>query len=78
MISKGDNEMIPGAVCRFLEIYLMDEENSGKPQLEDCLMISVRPIITPSGVPYLQMRSVISLYMSGEERRKKETTGVGS
>ena len=37
---KGDNEMIPAAVHRSPDIYLMTEGNSGKPQLGD-LMKSV-------------------------------------
>ena len=35
---KGDNEMLPEAVHRSPGICLTDEENLGKPQLEDCLM----------------------------------------
>jgi hypothetical protein len=35
---KGDNEMIPGTVYRSPGICLTAEENSGKLQLEDCLI----------------------------------------
>ena len=45
----------------------MAEENPGKPQLGDHLMKSVRPVIAPNGVPYLQMRSVRSRSKSGKE-----------
>ena len=35
---KGDNEMIPGAVHRFPDIFLTAEENPGKLQLGDRLL----------------------------------------
>ena len=38
---KGDNEMIPGAVLRSPGIWLTGEENPGKPQLGDCLMMGL-------------------------------------
>ena len=42
---KDDNKMIPGAVHRSPGIYLMDEENPGKPQLEDNMKKIVQPVI---------------------------------
>ena len=41
---KNDGEVKSGAVNRSPEIYLKAEENSGKPQLGDCLMNTMRPI----------------------------------
>ena len=40
---KG-NEMIPGVVHRTPGIYLTTEENPGKPQLEDLLVMAVRTV----------------------------------
>ena len=37
------------------DIYLKSEENSGKPQLGDRLMMAVRLVIASNGVTYLQM-----------------------
>ena len=51
---KGDNQMIPGAVHRSLDIYLTTEENPGKPQLGDNLMNAVRTVFASKGVSYLQ------------------------
>ena len=39
-------------------IYLMAEENSGKPQQGDHLIKAVRPVIVPNGVLDRQMTSV--------------------
>ena len=73
---KGDNEMIPGAVHRCLDICLTAEENPRIPQLGDCLMKrDVRPVITSNGAPFLQMRSVGLHSMSGRELAGKDGTG---
>ena len=42
---KSNNEMIPGAVYRYPDIYLTTEENPGKPQLGDHLMKAVHRVI---------------------------------
>jgi hypothetical protein len=51
----SSNGMIPWTVHRSLGIYLTDEENPRKSQLEDRLKI-VRPDIASGEVPYLEMR----------------------
>ena len=57
--NKGDNENIPGAVHRSPGICLKAEENSGKPQLEDCLMKGLCEQSSHNyGIPYPEMRSV--------------------
>ena len=48
---KGDNQMILGTVPRSPGMYLIEEENPGKPQLGDRLMMDVRPVIVSNGVP---------------------------
>ena len=62
---KDDDEMKPCYVHRSPGIYLMTEENPGKPQLGDRLMKAVRPVIASNGVLFLQMTSVGSHNMSG-------------
>jgi hypothetical protein len=47
---KSDNETIPGAVNRSPGICLTTEENPGKPQLGDCLMKVMLPVIAPNEV----------------------------
>ena len=41
---KGDNEMIPGIMHISPGIYFAAEENPVKPQLEDGLMKTMRPV----------------------------------
>ena len=55
--SKGDNEMVPGAVHRSAGIYLIAEENPGKPQLGDRLRNAVRPVIASNVDPFFEMTS---------------------
>ena len=62
--------MIPGDVHILSDIYLMAEENPGKPQLGDHLIKAVQPVIASNGVPYLQMISKITT-MPGREREKE-------
>ena len=62
----GDNEMIPGAVHRSPDIYLMAEDNLGKPQLGDRLMKAA------NGVPNLEMKLVQPESSSGREKEGKE------
>ena len=50
---KGDNAVKPGNVHRSPRIYLLVEENPGKPQLGDGLMKAVRPVIVSIGVKIL-------------------------
>ena len=59
-------------------IYLRAEENPGKPDLGDCLMKSVRPVIASNEVPYIQITSIGSHGMSGRDKEgKKERIGWG-
>ena len=67
--------MNPGAVHRSPGIYLMAEENPGKPQVGDCLMKVVRPVIASNAFPYFQMRSVGLQSTSGREKEGKEEVG---
>ena len=62
---KGDNEVKPGAVHRWTDIYFTDEGNPGKPKLGDRLMKAVRPVIVSNGFSYLQIRYVESQNTSG-------------
>ena len=72
-MTKGDNEIIPGAVHRSLGIYLIADETPRKPQLGDRLM---KGLCASNGVPFLQMRSVGSHSTSGREKEGiKERTG---
>jgi hypothetical protein len=56
----------PGVVHRS-SIYLMAEENPGKPQLGDHLIKIVQPVIISNGVPCLQMTSVHSTLLRQKE-----------
>ena len=62
---KGDNEMIPGAVHRSLEICRTAEENPRQSQLGDH-----RPVIASNEVPFLQMTSVGSHSTSRTEEEE--------
>ena len=42
---KGNDEVKPGTVHSYPDIYLKAEENTGKPQLGDRLIKTVRPVI---------------------------------
>ena len=64
--------IIQGAVHRSLDIYLMTEENPGKPQLGDRLMKLVRSAIPSIGEPYFQMTSVVSYSRPGREKEGKK------
>ena len=59
----GDNEIIPGAVHRSPGIYLIAEENSGKPQ--DATIHRLKWGL-------FQMRSVVSNSMSGRRGKKEK------
>ena len=59
--------MVPGTVHKFPGICLIAEENLGKPQLGDSLMMAVRPVISSNGVHYFQMRLVGPHNTSGRE-----------
>ena len=65
--SKGDNEMILGAVHRSPEICLTAEENPRKAQLGDSLMKGLCDQSSPQ-MGLLQMRSVRSHSTSGREK----------
>ena len=57
-------------------IYLIAEENSGKPQLGDRLIKAMRLVIASNGVSFLHMKSIGSHSTSGSEKEvKKEWTG---
>ena len=67
--------MIP--VHRSPGIYLGVEEIPGKPQLEDCQMKALRPVMASSGIIYLKMKSVGSHSTLGREKEgNKETTVI--
>ena len=57
-MSIADNEVKSGAVNRSPDICTTAEENPEKSKLENCLMKTMRPVITSHGVPYLQVSSV--------------------
>ena len=46
---KGVNEMLLGAVCRSPGIYIVTDENPGKPQLGDHLIKTVWPSLPQMG-----------------------------
>ena len=72
---KGDNEVKPRALQRSLGIYIMAEENHRKPQVGDHMIKSIKSVIASNGVPYLQMKSLVS--HSTSERRKGRKKGRG-
>ena len=69
-LSDNDNcdKMIPAAFNSFL-VFIFGRRKS---QLGDRLMMSMRPVITSNGVPYLQMTSVGSHCMSWREKERKD------
>ena len=68
--NKDDNDVKPGAVHRSFGNYLAVEENTGKPQLGDCLK-AVRTVIASNVFPNLQMISV-GLHGTSERERERE------
>ena len=61
------------------QLLLCPKENRGKPQLGNCLMKAVRPLIASNVVPYLRMRSLRSHSTTGKEKDvKKEKKGWDS
>ena len=63
---------------RAFGIDLTDEENPGNPELGDCLINAVRPVVASNEVPYLQNTWQVRTACQGERRkRKKERMGTG-
>ena len=70
-VNYDDNEMIPRAIHRSLGIYLTAEEN---PQIGDCLMNGVQPVIASNQVP--RLASVGSHNTSGKEKEGKDESSI--
>ena len=71
---KGYNEVKPGTLDISLDIYLMAEKKTGKPQLGDRVMKAVRQVIASNGAFYLQMTSVgsqIAQHVKEGEKKKR-------
>ena len=76
---KGDNELIPGTLHRSSGIYLMAEENPGKPLLGDRLMKVVRPFMASNGVPCLEIKvDRIARHIREGEGRTEGEAHVGN
>ena len=56
-------------------ICLTAEENPGKPQLGDCLVKAVQPVIATNGITYLQMNSVGFYCSYGKNKKRKGREG---
>ena len=72
----SDNEMILRATHRSPSIYLIAEENPGKPQLGSPLIKFERSVIASNGIHFLQIRPVGSHSTSKREKEgNKERIG---
>ena len=61
-----------GAVHRSLGINLTAEENPGKTQLSNLLMMAMQPVIASNGNRYLQMTSAGCTACQAEREREME------
>ena len=63
--------MKPEVVHTYPGIYLIAEENPGKPQLGGHLIKAVQTDIATNGIPYLQM-TMVGLHSTSGKQRERE------
>ena len=68
--NKGDNEIIPEILHRSLGICLMTEEITGKIQLGDRLIKTVRPVITSNEFGRIVQHFRKKIIAGGKDRSK--------